>query len=459
MRKIIICFWLLALISGWTADAAVPPNRTEWFTDARFGLFIHFGLYSLPAGVWDGQVMGRNMYAEWIRMQHNWPQDPGLAQKEYDTLLKRFNPVRFDAVEWVRAAKQAGMKYMLITAKHHDGFALWPSQVCSYNVVDATPFGRDILGELAKACEQEGLVLGFYYSHWQDWEHPGGVRPPWPEYAHLPRFQQPEESEFESYWRDKCLPQVRELIVNYDPGFFWFDTWTDALYINEERLDELINLVRSLSPDCLINSRIGTTWGHRKGDEIVDFLSMGDNSFPNRTIHRPWETSGTMNHSWGYHQLDFSWKPYEQMLKYLITNASRGGNYQLNVGPKGDGSFPLPAVKRLQQIGAWLAVNGEAIYGTSSSTLPEQEWGQVTVSERKNGLTRFYLHVFDWPKDGMLPLKGLRQLPETAYVLESGQQVSGLPDHDAIVFQLPQQPADEGIYVIVADMKYSVDKK
>ncbi len=447
MKKIILFFLLMTVVGG-----AFAESRTAWFTDARFGMFIHFGLYSEPAGVWEGQTMGRNMYAEWIRMQHNWPDNPGLSQDEYDTLLDQFNPVQFDADAWVSEAKNAGMKYMLITAKHHDGFALWPSEVSDYNVVDATPFGRDILGELRRACDKYGIRLGFYYSHWQDWHHPGGVRPPWPEYSDLPLLQQPTEAEFEDYWQEKCLPQVRELINNYNPAFLWFDTWTDALYINEARLDELINLVRDLDPNCLINSRIGTTWGHSKGDERVDFLSMGDNSFPNRTIERPWETSGTMNRSWGYHRLDHAWKPHFEMLRYLITNASRGGNYQLNVGPKGDGSFPLASIKRLRQIGAWLAVNGEAIYGTMHSPLSEHDWGQVTYRPLPDGKSRLYLHIFKWPEDGMLPVHGLRHLPQSARVLETGQTVQCLADHSGIVVNLPVQPSDKDIYVVVLDV-------
>lgn len=328
------------LVSALSALLAMPlaPAKpdTQWFEDSRFGMFIHFGLYSIPAGVWNGERMTRNDYAEWIRYQQYWPKPGGIPKAEYDTLMGKFNPQGFDADAWIREAKNAGMKYFLITSKHHDGFALWDSKVSDYNVVKGTPFKRDILAELTAACRKHGLKVGFYYSHWLDWEHPGGAKPPWPELKEDPVYPQPTQEEFEGYWTGKCLPQVKELLVNFEPDFLWFDSWGNATntFLSKDRLGRLISLVRETKPDCLINSRIGTREG-------IDYLSMGDNSFPAKGFDMPWETSGTLNHSWGYHRLDFKWKPTPQLIRHLVDNTSRGGNYQLMGGNNGFTDFRL----------------------------------------------------------------------------------------------------------------------
>ena len=188
-------------------DLNQEDNITQWFTDSRFGMFLTFGLYSIPGGVWEGRVAGRNMNAEWIQKQGNWPY--GISDTNYRSLAKQFNPTTFDADEWIREVKNAGMKYFLITAKHHDGFALWPSKVSTYDVNDATPFKRDILGELVEACKKYEIKLGFYYSHWQDWEHEGGAKPPADAFHSIPGPVQVTGEQFDRYWKEKCIPQVR----------------------------------------------------------------------------------------------------------------------------------------------------------------------------------------------------------------------------------------------------------
>lgn len=431
-----------------------------WFGELRFGMFIHFGLYSIPAGEWEGERMGRNWYAEWIRMQQSFPEyneqgGVGIPKEEYDTLLERFNPVNFDADEWIRMASEAGMKYFLITSKHHDGFALWPTEVSTYDVVDATPFNRDILGDLAAACEKYGLALGFYYSHWQDWGHPGGARPPWPtgrkQFAKEPVVEQPSDEAFESYWQSITLPQVEELIDRYDPDFLWFDNWKQADLLTEARLNELIALVRRKDPEILINSRIGTTWNHPDGDIYVDFLSSGDNEFPDERIPRVWETSGTMQRSWGYHKLDPVWKPVRQLLRHLVDNASRGGNYQLNVGPMGDGSFPEPAIRRLREIGSWMDINGEAVYATEPVNLPEFAWGRLTGKATAEGY-RIYVHVYEWPDNRSLTIPALDVEPNAAFLLETGFPVETGGGKLGLEMKLPASlPPDERISVIALD--------
>jgi len=335
-----------------------PFRKTQWFEEARFGMFVHWGLYSILGGTYKERTMpdttlahGKSWYAEWIQQRLEIPED------EYKALAKEFNPANFNADEWIKLAKEAGMKYFVITAKHHDGFALWDSQVSDFDIGSTPLKGRDILGELVAACKKYGLKYGFYYSHWQDWEHPQGALPYW----------KPARNtvDFEQYWKQKSLPQIKELIERYDPDLLWFDTWDSEAktLITPERRDELITMIRKLSAKCLINGRIAM---HDPGNDI-DFLEMMDNSYPKTMQNKPWQTPATMNHTWAYHEKDYNWKSSGQMLRYLVSNASKGGNYLLNIGPKGDGSLPIPGIRRLKEMGAWLLSNGESIYATKQS--------------------------------------------------------------------------------------------
>lgn len=420
---------------------------TTWFTDARFGMFIHFGLYSIPGGVWKGQTMGRNAYAEWIRMQEGWPRPGGIPKTEYDTLLNQFNPRDFNADEWVREAKSAGMRYLIITAKHHDGFALWDSKVSDYNVVRATPFKRDILAEITVACRKYGLKVGFYYSHWQDWEYPGGGLPPWPEMVGDPIVQQPSQEEFERYWTHKCLPQVEELIQNYHPDLLWFDSWgkRQEELLTPERLQRLIALVRRLSPQTLINSRIGTVDG-------VDFISTDDNDFSSQGFKTPWETSGTMNRSWGFNRTDIAWKSTQSLLENLIGNVSRGGNYQLNIGPTGEGRILSPDIRRLREIGAWLYVNGDGIYGAGAAPYPVPSWGKLTQKTMPDGSLRLYAFVINPATGKELHLAGVSEQPKRAWVLETGEAVQCKSTSYGLDFRLPDAVPDSRITAVAFEL-------
>jgi len=412
---------------------------------------IHFGLYSIPAGVWNGVPAGRSPLSEWIQMQGNWPH--GIPAEEYKTLLAEFNPTNFNADEWIRDMVGAGMRYMVITSKHHDGFALWPSKVSDYNVVDATPFGRDILGELKAACDKYGAKLGFYYSHWLDWEHQYGGRPHEEEFHSEPRWPQPSQEEFEIYWQEKCLPQVRELIDNYDPCLFWFDTWArnSTEWINEHRMDELIGLIREKSPNCLINSRLGT-WGHSKGHAAVDYVSTQDNEHPDWHIEQPWETSGTMNHSFAYHQLDFNWRSTHELLKRLIGNAARGGNYHLNVGPMDDGRFQPAVIRRLREMGAWVEINGEALYGTTAYAYDQPEWGAITTRALDDGGTRLYLHIFDPKAQETVVIPDVKTQPTAAKIIETRQPITTESGAEGLTVKIPAEAAAIGIPVIAVDL-------
>lgn len=431
---------LLALVVL-RAEEAPRPSRTAWFEEARFGMFIHFGLYSIPAGEWDGRRMGRNDYAEWIRMQHNWPDTPvGIPRADYDRLLAQFNPTRFDADAWAEAMDRAGMRYVVITAKHHDGFALWKSAVSPYNAAAATPFGRDLLAELAAACRRRGIRFGVYYSHWLDWDHPGGGQPPWPEIPPDPAMAQPTQEAFQGYWDGKCLPQVAEICDRLRPDLIWFDSWggrTRSL-LTDARLDRLIATVRERAPDCLINSRIGRRAG-------VDLLSMGDNEFPSRGFDLPWETSGTLNHSWGHNKFDHRWKPADQLIRHLVDNASLGGNYQLNVGPMGDGAFPKEALERLDAIGRWMDVHAEAIRGTVPCKLPRPAWGRLTF--RAPGT--LYLHIYEWPADRRLVVPGTKASPREALLLEGKVPVVATQEPGVgLVLTLPERRPGTSVPVI-----------
>lgn len=357
-----------------TDNTELREQSDNWMAHTRFGMFIHFGLYSLPAGVWQGEEMGRNHYSEWIRTQWRWPQPGGgIARQDYDSLLARFNPARFDADEWIGLAARAGMRYFVVTAKHHDGFALWDSAVSDYDIA-ATPFGangRDPLGELAAACRKHGVTLGFYYSHWQDWEHAGGALPPWPEMRGDPPLVQPTDDQFARYWEEKCLPQVVELIERYQPGMFWFDSWGQGArhQITAARRDQLIKTIRDRAPACMINGRIAA-----HDPDGADFISLGDNQYPDahNAPDVPWETPATMNHAWGYHRLDFRWRSFDTLLARLITNAHHGGAITLNVGPMGDGSFQQAAKRRLREFAAWMEINESALQPTARSPFPSE---------------------------------------------------------------------------------------
>jgi alpha-L-fucosidase len=415
----------------------MPTEPIDWFRDAKFGLFLHFGLPSIPAGEWNGKVMGRNHYAEWIRVQHNWPAPGGIPRDEYDTLIAQLKLEKFDADFIISHAARAGMKYLVVTTKHHDGFALWNTDVVPEYSIRSTPSGRDMIAELTAACRNRGLKVGFYYSHWLDWQHPGGGMPPWPELPLDPPMQQPSDELYEKYWTEKCLPQVSELIAMFDPDLFWFDSWssktdTRKTQLTRVRLGRLIGMIRRQSPRVLINSRIGTEDG-------VDFLSMDDNYFPDKLIGRPWETSGTMNRSWGYNKLDYQWKSTPMFLRNLINNVSRNGNYQLNIGPMGDGSLQVAAIRRLCELAAWMSVNSESIHGTRPVDAAEPRWGRLTSRAGK-----IYAHVFDWPTDGKLVLPSLPTQVTLARVLESGKPL----DVAGSVVSVPELPIDDRVTVI-----------
>ena len=351
------------------ADAA-RAQRLAWFHEAKFGLFIHWGLYAIPAGEWKGRPVAG--IGEWIMNRAQIP------VREYEQLATRFNPVRFDADAWVRVAQDAGMQYLVITAKHHDGFALFASKVSPYNVVDATPFHRDVLQELSRACERRNLRLGFYYSQAQDWHEPNGAGNTWD-------FGPDDKKNFDQYLRAKAEPQVRELLSNYGPVcLVWFDT--PRMMDVGDRARRFADLVRTLQPDCLIDGRLGAEG---------DYQSTGDNAIPDQPMAGAWETPATINHTWGFKQDDDDWKSPGEIIFKLTDIVSKGGNYLLNVGPTAEGVIPERCVEILRAVGRWLKVNSDAIYGTGRTPFGE-ELGDHAASLRDGSGKPVFLARTDW---------------------------------------------------------------
>ena len=390
--RVVLCLVCFMLVFGGCQKKQTEQGqmskdeRMEWWREARFGLFIHWGLYAVPAGEWKGERIPG--ISEWIMLRGKIP------VKDYEAFAKDFNPVKFNADEWVKLAKDAGMKYIVITSKHHDGFAMYHSKVNKYNIVDATPFDRDPLRELEQACKKQGIRLGFYYSQAQDWHHPGGTyrgyeenKPHWD--ADMKRVP------FEQYVDEKAYPQVEEILKNYDIDILWWDTPYGMTEPTAEKLHSLL----ALKPAIVANNRLYREW---KGD-----FSTPEQHIPPTGLDYDWEVCMTMNTSWGYKWYDENWKSTETLVQYLTDIASKGGNFLLNVGPTAEGEIPQPSIERLKAIGQWMKVNSESIYGTTASPFFKLTWGRCTTKEHKDG-TSLFLHVFDWPKDGQLAVPGLK---------------------------------------------------
>jgi alpha-L-fucosidase len=408
-----------AKLSGPDDHAArdAQQDRLAWFRDARFGMFVHWGPYSELAGEWKGQRVEVDRNAEWIMKFLK------ISAAEYREMARQFNPVKFDAEAWVRLAKTTGMRYLVVTAKHHDGFAMYHSKASPYNIVDWTPFKRDPLKELSEACARAGIRFCVYYSHREDWDDPDGYGNDW-DYV-------PEKQDFEAYLERKSKPQLRELLTNYGPvGLVWFDR---GLYTPEQAQD-FVQLVRGIQPACLVNGRVG----NYEQELMGDYQNMNDNGMPAGGIEEDWETPQTLNETWGYSRFDTEWKKPEDIVRRLVEIVSKGGNYLLNIGPRGDGSIPEASVATLEHVGAWMRTNGSSIYGTSASPFPELPWGRCTV---KNNI--LYLHVFQRPADGALELTGLRNnVRKASLLMQPGRSLESSRNGASVRISVPPIPAD-----------------
>ena len=418
LRAVLAVLLMYAVVPPVVAQDAASPDpyaketpaqhdaRMQWWRDARFGMFIHWGVYSVPAGTYKGEKIWGN--GEWI-MNGVTGKIPVAVYKDF---AKQFNPVKYDPDAWVRLAKEAGMKYIVITAKHHDGFALFDSKATNWDVVDATPYGKDLLRPLAEACRKHGMKLGFYYSQAQDWCHPGGD-------AHYGHWDPAQQGSFDDYIKNIAVPQVKEILSNYgDVAVLWWDTPTKNM--TKKNADLLLPLI-ALQPGIITNNRLGGNY-------------HGDTETPEQTIpgtdhmNRNWETCMTMNDTWGYKSYDHNWKSTTVLIRNLVDIASKGGNYLLNVGPNSLGEIPQPSVERLQEIGQWMRVNGESIHGTRGSPLrfTTMTWGRCTKKAGANS-TRLYVHVFHWPADRQLVLPGLKNEIAKAFILETKKELRAEP--------------------------------
>jgi len=436
-------------------DTETTPQRDarmQWWREARFGMFIHWGLYSIPAGTWNGkQAPG---IGEWIMNTESIP----VAQ--YKALASQFNPTRFSAHDIVALAKSAGMKYIIITAKHHDGFAMFDSKANSFNIVDATPFHRDPIRELAIECKKQGIKLGFYYSQDQDWTAPGGAA--YKTGDHQPptfHWDLAQNGSFDTYLQTKAIPQIKELLNNYGefPAIVWFDTPTSDM--TPARAAEIVTLLNQ-HPNLIWNNRLG---GGYDGDTETPEQRIPPQGLPGRD----WESCMTINDTWGYKSHDANFKSTETLLHNLIDIASKGGNYLLNIGPDSQGIVPGPEVQRLLAIGKWLSVNGEAIYGTGP-TLFGAEAGAFSSTEKdENGKPVFvpswswrsttahgkiYIEIFQWPS-GSFHLDTLPRKIISAYLLADKTR-KPLPISSSakgIDIRLPERPVDPIATVVVLD--------
>jgi alpha-L-fucosidase len=439
-NKIMLVLLLAAAIaSPLTAAESPDPYANEtpaqrdarmaWWREARFGMFIHWGVYAVPAGTYKGKRI--DGIGEWIM---NYGKIP-MAQ--YQQFAKQFDPTNFNAAAWVKIARDAGMKYIVITAKHHDGFAMWPSKVSQWNIYDATPWHHDPLKELAAACRKYGIKLGFYYSQVQDWNNGGA--------AAGGKWDPAQQHDMDDYIDKIAVPQVRELCSNYGPdvpAVIWWDTPED---MNYERAKKLYDEVKELKPSIIMNNRLG---GGFKGDTETPEQYIPATGFPGRD----WETCMTMNDTWGFKSYDHNWKSTETIIRNLVDIASKGGNYLLNVGPNALGEIPAPSIERLKEVGAWMKINGEAIYGTTASPFQRLPWGRCTKKISGNETT-LYLHVFNWPADGKLVVPGLKNSVESARLLATGQTLKVRNEPYSVVVEVPASAPDKISLTIVLQVK------
>jgi alpha-L-fucosidase len=430
--------------------------RMKWWRDARFGMFIHYGVYSVPGGIYKDKKIGG--LGEWIM---NTGKIPCADYRKY---IEEFNPTNFDADAIAQLAKDAGMKYIVITAKHHDGFAMFKS-ADPFNIVDATPFHRDVIRELAKAARKKGLHFGVYYSQVQDWNHSGG------DVQGGSKWDDAQKGSFDEYLQKVAIPQMKELLTDkvIKPDVLWWDTPGRITKTQAQPLHDLL----ALRPGIIQNNRLG---GGFKGDTETPEGYIPATGYPNG---RDWETCMTINGTWGYKSYDTNHKSAETLIRNLVDIASKGGNYLLNIGPTPLGTVPQAHVERLQAMGQWMKANGEAIYGTSANPFPRVatnalatanpapgrrggapvvwDW-RATAKLKPDGSGNIYLHIFQWPADGKFTFTSTYKTDvNKAYLLVGKKKVdvSQSTDGDKTTYtlQLPTQAPDPIVSVVCLTVK------
>jgi alpha-L-fucosidase len=436
---------LRAQTNAYIETPAQRDHRMEWWREAKFGMFIHWGVYSVPAGYYhDKPVPG---IGEWIMNKGKIP------MAEYQQFAKQFNPVKFNADDWVKTARDAGMKYIVITSKHHDGFAMFDSKASDWNIVKASPYGRDPLLDLAAACRKYGLKLGFYYSQAQDWNNGGS--------AAGGKWDPAQKHSMDDYIDNTAVPQVKEILTRYGefPAVIWWDTPID---MNAERAGKILRTVAQYKPGVIMNNRLG---GGFKGDTETPEQFIPPQGYPGRD----WETCMTMNDTWGFKRDDNHWKSPETLIHNLCDIASKGGNYLLNVGPTSEGLIPQPSIERLAEVGKWMKTNHEAIYGTGPTPFGA-EAGKFTGEKDSRGRPKFaaewnwrcttkpgklFIHIFNWPASGTFELPGLQSPVKKAFLLAD-------PDRKNLAFSqtatgvavtLPKDAPDPVASVLVVEIR------
>ena len=387
------------------SDAAFE-QRMAWFNEARFGMFIHWGAYSVLSGEWQGKPVPK--YAEWIRHYAK------ISKADYREVCEQFQPDQFDADAWVRSARDAGMKYFVITTKHHDGFCLWDSAYTDYDIKDLAGLDFDPLAELSAACKKYGIRFGTYYSI-IDWEYP----------TKGAEFSRGEgKAKYFQYMKD----QIRELIEKYDTDILWFDGDWKKWWTLEDGA-ELYAYIRELKPSIIINNRVS------KRSEFERDFGTPEQATPGMDLGYDWEACWTINDTWGFRKTDTNWKSTQQLVEKLSDIVSKGGNLLLNVGPKPDGAFPEASTEQLLEMGQWMQVAGEGIYGTDSSEIPQPSWGRLTQKGQA-----LYLHVFNWPADGKLVLSDVKMQATRASLLgETEQGLRVISGEQSVEIILPEQ--------------------
>ncbi|ACU05040.1 alpha-L-fucosidase [Pedobacter heparinus] len=459
MKRIGIVFFLLVMIS---CSLSAQDSKMEWWREARFGMFVHFGVYAQFGGVYRGHEQ-KVKNGEWLMNRMKVP------VQEYKDTAGHFNPINFNADEWARMAKDAGMKYLVITAKHHDGFALFDTKASDWNIMKASPYGKDMIKPLADACRKYGLKFGIYYSQSQDWGNPGGftgrrvMKQGWDNpdstridaytLAHNGSWDPIQQSKtFNEYLNGVAFPQVKELLSNYgDVSVLWWDTPGG---LSAEQARQMMTMVKHLQPNIITNDRLG---GNLPGD-----FKTPEQKIPNlaELDGKDWETCMTMNRTWGYRTADHEWKSSSELIQKLIDIAAKGGNYLLNIGPKPDGTFPVESVERLKEIGNWMSKYGEAIYGTHANPVEPVDWGRITAKDEQHG-TVLYLSVFNWPGSGQLNIDGLGNKAIGATLLNSNAKLKLKQDEQGIleISGLPVSAPDKTASVIALKLNGFAKKK
>ena len=428
--------------------------RMEWWRDARFGMFVHWGLYSGLAGTWKEKMVGKRGGMEWIQNY------VGADTWEYaHEAVPHFRPAKDFAAEWAKLARQAGCRYVVFTTKHHDGFGLFNSEYTTYDAYDLV--GRDLCKEIVDAIRGEGLKVGFYHSV-IDWHHPQYDYKAASSLPHpLRKKPSPNGPRNHAIYVDYLHGQTRELMSNYgDVDVVWWDYSKKGNEGAFWKAEELLSMVRELQPNIISNNRLYHIPHIEKSDSVGRLKtwkpSQGDFTTPEQTIPSTgiagvdWEVCMTMNTTWGYSEHDNAWKSPEKLIRNLVDIVSKGGNYLLNIGPKGDGSIPEESINSMKIIGKWMDANGQAIYGTTASPFNAPAWGRFT---KKGG--RLYAHVFDWPEDGTLDISAKGLKVARAYLLADKKKTSlkftSMPDR--LTIQVPEISPDEYVSVIALEQE------